>query len=165
LDGHKVDARVAYALIERGVTVADLDAAVPAFDAGQLARVLRYLAADHAVHGLIAEISSATNRIHALVAAVKKHTHMDRALAPGPIRLEEHLADTVTLTSATAARKRVSVELRVEADLPTSHGVGRRPEPGVDASRRQRHRRRRGGGPDRHRRKTGQTPRRRTGHR
>jgi signal transduction histidine kinase len=118
LDAHRVDTRLAYALVERGLTVADLDAAVPEFGAGQLARVLRYLAADQAVDGLIAEISSATDRIHALVAAVKKHTHMDRAPAPEPIRLEEHLADTVTLMSARAALKSVSVELRIEADLP-----------------------------------------------
>jgi signal transduction histidine kinase len=119
LDGHGVDSRLAYALVERGLTVADLDAAAPAFGAGQLAPVLRYLAADRAAHGLLAEISSATDRIHALVTAVKKHTHMDRADAPEPMRLEDHLADTVTLMSARAARKRVSVELRVEADLPT----------------------------------------------
>jgi signal transduction histidine kinase len=118
LDSHGVDTRVAYALVERGLTVADLDAAVPAFGAGQLVSVLRYLAADRAVHGLIAGISSATDRIHSLVAAVKKHTHMDRAPAPGPIRLEEHLADTVTLMSAKASLKSVSVELRIEADLP-----------------------------------------------
>jgi signal transduction histidine kinase len=118
LDGHGVDSRLAYALVERGLTAADLDRAAPAFGAGQLAPVLRYLAADRAVHGLLAEISSATDRIHALVAAVKKHTHMDRAPAPEPIRLGEHLADTVTLMGAMAARKRVSVELRVEADLP-----------------------------------------------
>jgi signal transduction histidine kinase len=118
LDGHKVDTRVADALVERGLTVTDLDAAASAFGAGQLAPVLRYLAADRTVRGLIAETLSATDRIHALVAAVKKHTHMDRAPAPESIRLEEHLADTVTLMSAQAARKRISVELRVEADLP-----------------------------------------------
>jgi signal transduction histidine kinase len=119
LSGHGVDTRLADALVERGLTVADLDAAVPAFGAGQLARVLRYLAAERAVQGLIAAISSATDRIHSLVAAVKKHTHMDRAPAPEPIRLDDHLADTVTLVSARAALKRVSVELHIEADLPT----------------------------------------------
>jgi signal transduction histidine kinase len=118
LDGHKVDIRLADALVERGLTVTDLDAAASAFGAGQLAPVLMYLAADRTVRGLIAETSSAADRIHALVAAVKKHTHMDRAPAPVSIRLEEHLADTVTLMSARAARKRLSVELRVEADLP-----------------------------------------------
>jgi signal transduction histidine kinase len=119
LDDHGVDAQLAYPLVERGLTAADLDAAAPAFGAGQLARVLRYLAADRAVHGLIAEISSATDRIHSLVAAVKKHTHMDRVPAPEPIRLEEHLADTVTLMSARATLKSVAVEMRIEADLPT----------------------------------------------
>jgi signal transduction histidine kinase len=119
LEGQRVDAHLAYPLVERGLTVADLDAAAPAFDAGQLPPVLRYLAADRAVRGLVADISSATERIHALVAAVKKHTHMDRAAAAEPTRLEEHLADTVTLMSAKAALKSISVEISVEADLPT----------------------------------------------
>ena len=36
-----------------------------------------------------------------------------------PVRLEEHLADTVTLMGSKASLKGVSVELVVEADLPT----------------------------------------------
>jgi signal transduction histidine kinase len=119
LDDRGVDTHLAYPLVERALTVAHLDAAAPAFGAGQLAVALRYIAADGAVRGLMADISTAIERIHSLVAAVKKHTHMDRASAAEPIRLQEHLADTVTLLSAKAALKSVSVELSVAADLPT----------------------------------------------
>jgi len=118
LDDQGIDSRLAYPLVERGLTVADLDAAAPTFGAGQLAPALRYLAADRAVRALVADLSTATGRIHALVAAVKKHTNMDRASAAERIRLEEHLADTITLLSAKAALKRTSVELSVAADLP-----------------------------------------------
>jgi signal transduction histidine kinase len=117
MEGRGVDTHLAYPLAECGVTVDDLDAAAPAFDAESLPSVLRYLAADCAVRGLMADISSSTERIHSLVAAVKKHTHMDRAPVE-PIRLEEHLSDAVTLMSSKASLKDVSVELSVEADLP-----------------------------------------------
>jgi len=103
---------------ERGLTVADLDAAAPALDAGTLEPILRYVAADGTVRGLTADIASAAERIHSLVAAVKKHTHMDRAPGLEPIRLDEHLADTVTLMRSKASLKGVSVELSVEDDLP-----------------------------------------------
>lgn len=118
LDDRGVDADLAYPLAECGLTLAELDAAASAFDARQLGLVLRYLAADCAVRGLVANISSSAERIYSLVAAVKKHTHMDRAPTAEPIRLEEHLADTVTLMSSKASLKGVSLELNVEADLP-----------------------------------------------
>ncbi len=118
LDEKKIDTHLAYPLVESGITVVELDAAAPAFGAVQLPVALRYLGANQTVRGLIDDISSATDRIHTLVAAVKKHTHMDRSSAAEQTRLHEHLADTVTLMSAKAALKGVSVEVRVEADLP-----------------------------------------------
>lgn len=118
LDARGVDTGLAYPLADRGLAVADLDRAAPAFDPRQLEVVLRYLAADCAVRGLMADISSSAERIHSLVAAVAKHTHMDRAPVAEPIRLHEHLADTVTLMSSKASLKGVSVELSVEVDLP-----------------------------------------------
>jgi signal transduction histidine kinase len=122
LEDRGVDSEYAYPLAERGITVADLDAAAPAFDADQLALVLRYLAADCMVRGLTADIASAAERIHSLVAAVKKHTHMDRATAVESIRLEQHLADMVTLMRAKAALKDAVLELNVAADLPAVEG-------------------------------------------
>jgi signal transduction histidine kinase len=93
-------------------------AAAPAFDAGTLALVVRYLAADFTVRGLTAEIASSAERIHSLIAAVKKHTHMDRTPVE-QIRLEEHLADIVTLMRSKASLKGASVLLTVEPALPT----------------------------------------------
>jgi signal transduction histidine kinase len=122
LEGRGVDDGLAYTLAEAGLTVADLDAAAAELDAGQLALVLRYVVAACEVRALTADIASAAERIHDLVTAVKSHTHMDRGSAPAPIRLEQHLADTVTLLSSKASLKGVSVELSVEADLPEVEG-------------------------------------------
>ena len=122
LDERDIDADLAYPLVDCGVTVADLETAASAVEAGQLAIVLRYVAATSAVHLLTADINTAVERIHALVATVKKHTHMDRAAALEPIRLEPHLADTVTLMSSKAAARSASVELTIEADLPLVEG-------------------------------------------
>jgi signal transduction histidine kinase len=122
LAGRGVDTELAYPLAESGLTVDDLGAVAEACDGGQLAVLLRYLAADCAARGLTAVIASSAERIHSLVAAVKKHTHMDRAPAAEPIRLGQHLADTVMLTSAKASLKGVSVELHVEPDLPPVEG-------------------------------------------
>jgi signal transduction histidine kinase len=122
LDEYDVDPDLGYSLAGTGVTVADLEAAASALDAEQLPVVLRYVAANVAARGLTADITSAAERIHSLVAAVKKHTHMDRAPAIEPIRLEEHLTHTVALMSAKASLRRISLDLSVEADLPTVAG-------------------------------------------
>ena len=118
LDARGLDTGLAYPLAERGLTADDLAAAEPAFEAAQLAPVLRYLAADGAARSLIADISVATERIHSLVAAVKKHTHMDRGDAMEPVRVQEHLADIVTLMRSKASLKDATLELTAEPDLP-----------------------------------------------
>jgi signal transduction histidine kinase len=113
-----IDVELGFVLAEAGLTAADLDRAASAFEDGQLGPALRFLAADTVVQRLIADVASAAERIHTLVAAVKKHTHMDRAPVAEPIRLDEHLSDTVTLMRSKAALKGASIELRVENDLP-----------------------------------------------
>ncbi|MDX1675869.1 MAG: ATP-binding protein, partial [Longimicrobiales bacterium] len=118
LEPRGLDVRLAYPLAERGLTAAELEAAEPAFEPDQLAPVLRYLAADGAARALIADITAATERIHTLVAAVKKHTHMDRGAVMEPIRIQEHLADVVTLMRSKASLKDARVELDAAPDLP-----------------------------------------------
>ena len=114
----QLDTEMAYALAGSRVSVADLDELAPRFDSSQLGHALRYLAADCEIRKLIADISSAAERIHSLVEAVKRHTHMDRAQAIEPIQLSDHLSDTVTLMRSKAALKGVSVSLSVESGLP-----------------------------------------------
>jgi signal transduction histidine kinase len=123
LETRGIDPALAYPLVENGVTVADLDAAASALDATRLSSVLSYVAANAAGRGLATSILSAATRIHSLVSAVKSHTHMDRAPAVEPIQLKEHLEDTVTLMSSKASLKDVSLDLRIEADLPSVMGT------------------------------------------
>jgi signal transduction histidine kinase len=122
LDDHGVDTELAYPLVEHGLTVADLDAAVSALEPPGLAAALRYVAANATARALAADISSATARIHSLVAAVKKHTHMDRAPAAEAIVLEDHLADAVALMTTKASLKGISLELSAAPEVPTVTG-------------------------------------------
>ncbi len=122
LEVHGAAPGLAYALIEHGVTVADLDDAAAALGHEQLPVVLNYVAAHATARGLAADILSAATRIHSLVAAVKKHTHMDRAPVVEPMGLAEHLADAVTLVRSKASLKNVSLDLTVEDDLPMVMG-------------------------------------------
>jgi len=122
MDDHGVDPERAYALVEHGLTIGDLDAAATALDVAQLSVALRYVAADASVRGLSGDIVSAAEHVHSLVAAVKKHTHMDRGPALERIVLGDHLADTVTLMTSKASLRGVSLDLSIEADVPAVAG-------------------------------------------
>jgi signal transduction histidine kinase len=122
VERHGVDPAVADPLSETGLSVEDLDAAASALDPAHVPVLVEYVAANAAARGLAADLLSAAARIHSLVAAVKTHTHMDRAPGIEAIELEDHLADTATLLSSKAALKTISMDLTVEADLPTILG-------------------------------------------
>jgi len=122
LERHGADPTLAFALVENGVTVADLEAATSATDQTHVAVLARYIAANAAARGLAADILGAAKRIHALVAAVKRHTHMDRAPAVEAIQVADHVADAVTLLSSKASLKDVSLDVSVETDVPSVMG-------------------------------------------
>jgi len=123
LDDHGIDSSLAYALSDRRLAAADLEAATRSLEPPVLTALIRFVAADSAARGLAADVLSASSRIHSLVSAVKKHTHMDRAPTLEPIRLEDHLADAVTLLSTKASLKQISLDLTAEADLPPVLGT------------------------------------------
>lgn len=122
-DDHGVDVGLAEPLANTSVTVADLDAAGAALTGRQLAAALRYVAANVNAGRLTVEIENAAGRIYSLVAAVKKHTHMDRAPVVEAIQIEGNLADTFVLIGSKARAKAVTLELKVEPDLPAVQGV------------------------------------------
>jgi signal transduction histidine kinase len=123
LEAHAIDPALAEPLARSTATLADFDAAATALTPPQLAVALRYAAADLTVRRLTGEIEKAAERIHVLTAAVKKHTHMDRAPVADAIRLEESLSDTLTLIGSKARRKSVTLDLKVDPDLPVVNGV------------------------------------------
>jgi len=123
LDNHGIDPALAEPLGSATVTLPQLDAAAAVLSGTQLTLALRYVAADLTTRRLTSEIEKAASRIHHLVAAVKKHTHMDRAPVFDAIRLDDGLADTLTLIGSKARRKSVTLELKVEPNLPAVQGV------------------------------------------
>jgi signal transduction histidine kinase len=123
LDDHGIDPALAGPLAQSTATLAQLAAAAEVLVGTQLAVALRYIAADLTVRRLTSEIEKAASRIHQLVAAVKKHTHMDRAPVFDTTRLADGLADTLTLIGSKARRKSVTLELKVEPNLPAVQGV------------------------------------------
>jgi signal transduction histidine kinase len=114
---------VAEPLASTAVTMADLDQLDAALNRTQLMAALRYVAANVTADHLTGEIVNAATRIHLLVAAIKKYTHMDRAPVADTVHLEESLSDTVMLTKGKARAKSVTLDLDVEADLPSVRGV------------------------------------------
>ena len=123
LDSRGVDPALAEPLAHTTVTTAQLDAAAGALDGGKLALALRYVAANLSARRLTGEIVKAAERIHELAARVKKQTHMDRAPVVDAIPLEESLADTLALIGSKARSKAVTLELKVEPNLPRLQGV------------------------------------------
>jgi signal transduction histidine kinase len=123
LDGHGIDPGLAEPLAHTTVTTAQLDAVARALDGGTLALALRYAAANLTARRLTAEIVKAAERIHDLAARVKKQTHMDRAPVVDSIPLEETLEDTMALIGSKARTKAVTLELKVEPNLPRLQGI------------------------------------------
>ena len=81
------------------------------------------MAANLTARRLTGEIVKAAARIHELVARVKKQTHMDRTPVVDDIPLEETLADTLALIGSKARGKSVTLELKVDPNLPRLQGV------------------------------------------
>jgi len=122
LESRGADPTLAFALVENGITIEDLDGAAAALTPPHLAIVLRYVAAHGAARALSGDLLSAATRIHSLVAAVKKHTHMDRAPATEAVRVPDHIADAVTLLSTKASLKRIALNLTFDEDVPAVVG-------------------------------------------
>jgi signal transduction histidine kinase len=122
LEMRGADPTLAFALVENGVRVAELDAATATLEPAAFEASARYVAANVAARGLAADVLGAAKRIHALVAAVKRHTHMDRALTEEAIQVGDHVGDAVTLLSSKASLKSVSLDLTVAPGVPRVMG-------------------------------------------
>ncbi len=123
LSARGVDTAFAEPLAQTTVSSAELDAAAAMLDPAELAIALRYVAANLTARRLTGEIVKAAARIHELAARVKKQTHMDRTPVVDAIPLEETLADTLALIGSKARSKAVTLELKVEPNLPRLQGV------------------------------------------
>ena len=123
LAARRLEPVLAEPLARTTVTPAQLDGVAAVLEADQLPLALRYVAANMTARRLTSEIVKAAERIHELAARVKKQTHMDRAPVVDAIPLEETLADTLSLIGSKARGKSVTLELKVEPNLPRLQGV------------------------------------------
>ena len=122
LAGHGLDAANAHLLADTDVTLAALDRLAAAVPGRALNTVVRWAAAACAMRNLTSMIQGSAMRISSLVYAVKGFTHMDQANAAEPVDLGLSLANTVTVLTAKAREKSVTVTLKLEPELPKVRG-------------------------------------------
>ena len=122
LADHGLDSAVAEPLAETALSFEALDSVARAIDGPALNPVLTWSASECVVRGLASEIREAATRISDLVAAIKGFTHMDQAVAAGPVDLVQGLRNTVTVLAAKARLKSASVVVEAEPGLPRALG-------------------------------------------
>jgi signal transduction histidine kinase len=118
LESRGVDAEHAAPLAETNITPAALDAFAGVLRAGALGPAIRFIASGRLARELAAEIDASVSRIHHLITAVKGFTYMDRAATPESIDVGQGIADTLSVLSAKANAKSVTVRVTLAADLP-----------------------------------------------
>ena len=122
LADHDLDEDAAESLADTEVTFESLDLLAAAVQGPALDAVLRWAAAGCSVRSLASDIQDAAMRISGIVMAVKGFTHMDQAMAAGPVDLGPSLGNTVTVLGAKARAKSVTVTIEMEPDLPHANG-------------------------------------------
>lgn len=113
---------LAAGLADAGLATADLDAALTDVPPARRAVALAWLEATLAVSASLAVIESATGRISELVAAVKRYTHMDRALVAEPVDVRAGIESALTLLAHRVRDRGVTLARELPADLPPVRG-------------------------------------------
>lgn len=118
LEAHGVSPDTAPALAETAVSVEALDELAGALTGPRLDAALGWIAAGCTTRSLVLSVERTTLRIQQLVSAMKRFTHMDRALASAPLNVAAGLADAVTMLGHKARQKNVAVALELPPSLP-----------------------------------------------
>jgi signal transduction histidine kinase len=122
LEDHGLDPAIADALSETEVTFDALHRLASAVDGSALDNGLRWVAAACSARSLTSEIQEAATRIVILVGAIKGFTHMNQAVAAGPVDVIRGIDDTVTVLRSKARNKSATVVVDVAPDLPKALG-------------------------------------------
>lgn len=124
LEDHGADPEAAAALVDTAITIDALDKLASVLDRDVLNLALRWMAAGCASRMLASEVERAAGRIRDLVGAVKRSSYMDRAVAAEPIDLAQTLNDSVVLLQHKARKKSVSINLKIDPNLPNVLAIG-----------------------------------------
>jgi signal transduction histidine kinase len=122
LDDHGVNARIADALADTGVSLEALDSVAREISGPPLETVMRWASAGCSVHRLASEIQEAAMRISGLVAAVKGFTHMDQATIAEPVDVLQGLSNTVAVLQSKARKRATAIAVTADPDLPRAIG-------------------------------------------
>jgi signal transduction histidine kinase len=106
------------ALVEGGLTVADLETVEATVPEEALPDVIAWLEASLAADRLLSEIGGASSRISEIVASVKSYSHMDRAPAPEPTDVREGIDSTLVMMAHEIKTKSIRVARQDDPDLP-----------------------------------------------
>jgi signal transduction histidine kinase len=123
LERHGLGQEAAATLAETAVTIEALDELAKALEAPQLDAALRWIAAGCTAQSLLRGVERSSERIQQLVSALKRFTHMDRALVAGPVNVAVGLRDAVTILAHKARQQSIAVVLDVPTSLPPVSGI------------------------------------------
>jgi len=121
---HGADDSALEALVDTSVGIPELNELASALTGDDLDAALDWVAAGCAIRSLALENGRAASRISDLVGAMKRLTHMDRAPVPEPMDVEQGLRDTISMLEHKARAKSISIDLKVDADIPLVHAIG-----------------------------------------
>lgn len=123
LEAHQADAAAAPTLADTPIELRQLDELAAALPGDALSAAIRWLAANCTMRSLASDIERATTRAADLVAAMKRYTHMDRAVVAEPLDIRPGIADSAMLLAHKARQKGVALRLELPDGLPMVEGM------------------------------------------
>jgi signal transduction histidine kinase len=121
---HDADLSAAEPLAETDISLAVLDRLATVLGKDMLDPALCWIASDFATSRLTQEIQIAAGRVYDLVSAVKGFTQMDRAGVSEPVDVGVGLSSTAIVLGSKARSKSISLDLKIEPNLPRVNGFG-----------------------------------------
>jgi len=124
LKQHNADLSAAEPLAETDISLDALDRLATVLGPDMLDPALCWIASGFATSRLTQEIQIAAGRVYDLVSAVKGFTQMDRAGVSEPVDVGKGLSNTAMVLGSKARSKSISLDLKIEPNLPRVNGFG-----------------------------------------
>lgn len=110
-------------LVEFGFTTMDMEELYNHTGAANISYTLHWLNDQLQVVRMVSEIENASKRIGELVGSIKRYSHMDRDLDRQPVDINAGIQSTLTLMAHKCRKNRVQVDVQLDENLPTIHGL------------------------------------------